>query len=152
PELDHPDRFVLDLDPDPALPWKRMVEATQLTQTLLDEIGLQSFLKTSDGKGLHILVPLQPVHDWSEVKDFSQAIARYLAKLLPQHFSPVSGLKNRIGRIFIVHLRHGQGESAVAAYSVRARDGLPVSLPIHRDDLAELQGAELWIIRNLGLR
>src|SRR5690606_25656530 len=109
PELDHPDRFVLDLDPDPALPWKRMVEATQLTQTLLDEIGLQSFLKTSGGKGLHILVPLQPVHDWSEVKGFSQAIARYLAKLLPQHFSAVSGPKNRIGRIFIDYLRNSQG-------------------------------------------
>lgn len=149
PELDHPDRFVLDLDPDPALPWKRMVEATQLTQTLLDEIGLQSFLKTSGGKGLHILVPLQPVHDWSEVKGFSQAIARYLAKLLPQHFSAVSGPKNRIGRIFIDYLRNSQGASTVAAYSVRAREGLPVSVPIHRDELAELKGANLWNIRNL---
>jgi len=152
PELDHPDRFVLDLDPDPALPWKRMVEATQLTQTLLDEIGLQSFLKTSGGKGLHILVPLQPVHDWSEVKGFSQAIARYLAKLLPQHFSAVSGPKNRIGRIFIDYLRNSQGASTVAAYSVRAREGLPVSVPIHRDELAELKGANLWNIRNLMLR
>jgi len=149
PELDHPDRFVLDLDPDPALPWKRMVEATQLTQTLLDEIGLQSFLKTSGGKGLHILVPLQPVHNWSEVKGFSQAIARYLAKLLPQHFSAVSGPKNRIGRIFIDYLRNSQGASTVAAYSVRAREGLPVSVPIHRDELAELKGANLWNIRNL---
>ncbi|WP_313089754.1 DNA ligase D [Stutzerimonas nitrititolerans] len=149
PVLDHPDRFVLDLDPDPALPWKRMVEAAQLTQTLLDEIGLQSFLKTSGGKGLHILVPLQPVHDWSEVKGFSQAIARYLAKLLPQHFSAVSGPKNRIGRIFIDYLRNSQGASTVAAYSVRAREGLPVSVPIHRDELAELKGANLWNIRNL---
>ena len=149
PVLDHPDRFVLDLDPDPALPWKRMVEATQLTQTLLDEIGLQSFLKTSGGKGLHILVPLQPVHSWSEVKTFSQAIARYLAKLLPQHFSAVSGPKNRIGRIFIDYLRNSQGASTVAAYSVRAREGLAVSVPIHRDELVELKGANLWNIRNL---
>ncbi|HAQ25362.1 MAG TPA: ATP-dependent DNA ligase, partial [Pseudomonas sp.] len=115
----------------------------------LDEIGLQSFLKTSGGKGLHILVPLQPVHNWSEVKGFSQAIARYLAKLLPQHFSAVSGPKNRIGRIFIDYLRNSQGASTVAAYSVRAREGLPVSVPIHRDELAELKGANLWNIRNL---
>ena len=123
-----------------------------MTQTLLDEIGLQSFLKTSGGKGLHILVPLQPVHDWSEVKGFSQAIACYLAKLLPQHFSAVSGPKNRIGRIFIDYLRNSQGASTVAAYSVRAREGLPVSVPIHRDELAELKGANLWNIRNLMLR
>ena len=149
PVLDHPDRFVLDLDPDPALPWKRMIEATQLTQTLLDEIGLQSYLKTSGGKGLHILVPLEPVHGWSEVKAFSQAIAQYMAKLLPQHFSAVSGPKNRVGRIFIDYLRNSQGASTVAAYSVRAREGLGVSVPIHRDELAELKGANLWTIRNL---
>lgn len=149
PVLDHPDRFVLDLDPDPALPWKRMIEATQLTQTLLDEIGLESFLKTSGGKGLHILVPLQPVHSWSEVKRFSQAIAQHMAKLLPQHFSAVSGPKNRIGRIFIDYLRNSQGASTVAAYSVRAREGLAVSVPIHREELAELKGANLWTIRNL---
>lgn len=149
PVLDHPDRFVLDLDPDPALPWKRMVEATQLTQTLLDEIGLQSFLKTSGGKGLHILVPLKPTLSWKDVKAFSQAIAQYMAKLLPQHFSAVSGPKNRVGRIFIDYLRNSQGASTVAAYSVRAREGLSVSVPIHRDELAELKGANLWTIRNL---
>lgn len=149
PDLEHPDRFVLDLDPDPALPWKRMVEATQLTQTLLDEIGLRSFLKTSGGKGLHIIVPLDAVHAWSDVKAFSQAIARYLAKLLPGHFSAVSGPKNRVGRIFIDYLRNSRGASTVAAYSVRARPGLPVSVPIRRDELADLQGANLWTVANL---
>ncbi len=149
PVLDHPDRFVLDLDPDPALPWKRMVEATQLTQTLLDEIGLQSYLKTSGGKGLHIMVPLKPIHTWAEVKRFSQAIAQYMAKLMPQHFSAVSGPKNRVGRIFIDYLRNSQGASTVAAYSVRAREGLAVSVPIHRDELADLKGANIWTIRNL---
>ncbi|MCQ4259878.1 DNA ligase D [Stutzerimonas stutzeri] len=149
PVLDHPDRFVLDLDPDPALPWKRMIEATQLTQTLLDEIGLRSFLKTSGGKGLHIMVPLDPVHSWAEVKAFSQAIAQYMAKLMPQHFSAVSGPKNRVGRIFIDYLRNSQGASTVSAFSVRAREGLGVSVPIHREELADLKGANLWTIRNL---
>ncbi|KJJ65101.1 DNA ligase D [Pseudomonas sp. Choline-3u-10] len=149
PVLDHPDRFVLDLDPDPALPWKRMVEATQLTQTLLDELGLQSYLKTSGGKGLHVMVPLEPVHSWTEVKAFSQAIAQYMAKLMPQHFSAVSGPKNRIGKIFIDYLRNSKGASTVAAYSVRAREGLAVSVPIHRDELADLKGANIWTIRNL---
>jgi bifunctional non-homologous end joining protein LigD len=149
PDLEHPDRFVLDLDPDEALPWKRMIEATQLTQTLLDEIGLQSYLKTSGGKGLHVIVPLYATHSWAEVKAFSQAIARYMAKLMPHHFSAVSGPKNRVGKIFIDYLRNSQGASTVAAYSVRAREGLAVSVPIHRDELAELKGANLWTIRNL---
>ncbi|WCR44030.1 DNA ligase D [Stutzerimonas stutzeri] len=149
PDLEHPDRFVLDLDPDPALPWKRMIEATQLTQTLLDEIGLVSFLKTSGGKGMHIIVPLDPVHEWSEAKRFSQAIAQHMAKLLPGHLSAVSGPKNRVGRIFIDYLRNSRGASTVAPYSVRAREDLPVSVPIHRDELADLKGANLWTVRNL---
>lgn len=149
PDLDHPDRFVLDLDPDPALPWKRMVEATQLTQTLLDEIGLQSFLKTSGGRGTHIIVPLEPTLGWDEVKAFSQAIAKHMAKLLPKHFTATSGPKNRVGKIFIDYLRNSRGASTVAAYSVRAREGLPVSVPIHREQLGELKGANTWTIRNL---
>ena len=149
PDLEHPDRFVLDLDPDPALPWKRMVEATQLTQTLLDEIGLQSFLKTSGGRGTHIIVPLEPTLGWDEVKAFSQAIAKHMAKLLPDHFTATSGPKNRIGKIFIDYLRNSRGASTVAAYSVRAREGLPVSVPIHREQLGALKGANAWTIRNL---
>lgn len=149
PDLDHPDRFVLDLDPDPALPWKRMVEATRLTQTLLDEIGLDSFLKTSGGRGMHIMVPLTPTQGWDEVKAFSQAIARHMAKLLPGHFTATSGPKNRVGKIFIDYLRNSRGASTVAAYSVRAREGLPVSVPIHRQQLGELKGANAWNLRTL---
>jgi len=89
------------------------------------------------------------VHDWTEVKSFSQAIAKYLAKLLPSHFSAVSGPKNRVGRIFIDYLRNSRGASTVAPYSVRAREGMPVSVPIHREELADLKGANLWTVRNL---
>ncbi len=149
PHLDAPDRLVLDLDPDPALPWKRMIEATQLVQTLLDELGLVSFLKTSGGKGMHVVVPLTRDESWDEVKGFSQAIARHMAKLLPKHFSAVSGPKNRVGKIFIDYLRNGRGATSVSAYSVRAREGLPVSVPIRRDELAALKGANQWTIRNL---
>lgn len=149
PKLERPDRFILDLDPDPALPWKRMIEATQLTLTLLDELGLRSFLKTSGGKGIHVVVPLTRRLGWDAVKDFSQAIARHMAKLMPDRFSAVSGPKNRVGKIFIDYLRNGRGATSVAAYSVRAREGLPVSVPIHREELADLKGANLWNIRNL---
>src|SRR5690606_34258063 len=130
------DRFILDLDPDPALPWKRMIEATQLVLALLGEIGLRAFLKTSGGKGLHIVVPIGRRLGWEAVKDFSQAIAQHMARLLPERFSAVSGPKNRVGKIYIDYLRNGRGATSVAAYSLRAREGLPVSTPIHLDELA----------------
>jgi bifunctional non-homologous end joining protein LigD len=143
-DLDKPDRFVLDLDPDPVLPWKRMVEATQLTLTVLDELGLKAFLKTSGGKGIHLIVPLTRKHGWDEVKDFSHAIVRHMAKLLPDRFSAVSGPKNRVGRIFIDYLRNGLGATTICAYAVRSREGLPVSVPIFREEVAELKGGNQW--------
>jgi bifunctional non-homologous end joining protein LigD len=146
--LDKPDRFVLDLDPDPALPWKRMVEATQLTLTVLDELGLKAFLKTSGGKGIHLVVPLTRKHGWDEVKDFSHAIVSHMAKMLPERFSAVSGPKNRVGRIFIDYLRNGLGATTICAYAVRTREGLPVSMPIFREEVPMLKGGNQWNIHN----
>ncbi|KAA0968823.1 DNA ligase D [Pseudomonas sp. ANT_H12B] len=142
--LDKPDRFVLDLDPDPALPWKSMVEATQLTLSVLDELGLKAFLKTSGGKGIHLVVPLTRKLGWDEVKDFSHAIVSHMAKLLPERFSAVSGPKNRVGRIFIDYLRNGLGATTICAYAVRTREGLPVSVPVFREEVAELKGGNQW--------
>ncbi|WP_460157189.1 DNA ligase D [Pseudomonas sp. S2_H10] len=146
--LDKPDRFVLDLDPDPALPWKRMVEATALTLSVLDELGLKAFLKTSGGKGIHVVVPLTRKLGWDEVKDFSHAIVSHMAKLLPERFSAVSGPKNRVGRIFIDYLRNGLGATTICAYAVRTREGLPVSMPIFREEVAELKGGNQWNLHN----
>jgi bifunctional non-homologous end joining protein LigD len=147
--LDKPDRFVLDLDPDPALPWKSMVEATQLTLSVLDELGLKAFLKTSGGKGIHLVVPLTRKLGWDEVKDFSHAIVSHMAKLLPERFSAVSGPKNRVGRIFIDYLRNGLGATTICAYAVRTREGLPVSVPIFREEVAELKGGNQWNIHTV---
>ncbi|CAG8868738.1 Multifunctional non-homologous end joining protein LigD [Pseudomonas fluorescens] len=147
--IDQPDRFVLDLDPDPALPWKAMVEATQLTLVVLDELGLESFLKTSGGKGIHIMVPLTPEASWEEVKSFSQAVVKYIAKLIPDRFSAVLGPRNRIGKIFIDYLRNSKGATTANVYAARAREGLPVSVPIFREEIADLQSAAKWNITNL---
>ncbi|MCP1501127.1 bifunctional non-homologous end joining protein LigD [Pseudomonas migulae] len=147
--LDKPDRFVLDLDPDPALPWKSMVEATQLTLSVLDELGLKAFLKTSGGKGIHLVVPLTRKLGWDEVKDFSHAIVSHMAKLLPERFSAVSGPKNRVGRIFIDYLRNGLGATTICAYAARTREGLPVSVPIFREEVAGLKGGNQWNIHTV---
>ncbi|MGH8387473.1 MAG: DNA ligase D [Pseudomonas sp.] len=148
-KLDKPDRFVLDLDPDPALPWKRMVEATQLTLSVLDELGLKAFLKTSGGKGIHLVVPLTRKLGWDEVKDFSHAIVSHMANLLPERFSAVSGPKNRVGRIFIDYLRNGLGATTICAYAARTREGLPVSVPIFREEIEALKGGNEWNIHNV---
>jgi bifunctional non-homologous end joining protein LigD len=147
-DLERPDRFILDLDPDPALPWKSMVEATHLTLTVLDELGLKSFLKTSGGKGIHVVVPLTPKDDWDAVKTFSHAIVKHIAKLLPDRFSAVSGPKNRVGRIFIDYLRNGLGATTICTFAARTREGLPVSMPIFKEELKEIKGANIWNIHN----
>lgn len=150
--FERPDRLVLDLDPDPALPWKAMVEATTLTLTLLDEIGLRAFLKTSGGKGIHVVVPLVRRAGWDQVKDFSHAIVKHLAGLFPERLVAVSGPKNRVGKIFIDYLRNGKGATTACAWSLRAREGLPVSVPIWREELAGLKGAGQWTLANIDER
>lgn len=151
-KIETPDLFVLDLDPDPALPWKAMLEAAQLTLSVLDEIGLQAFVKTSGGKGLHLVVPLARRDGWDTVKAFAKAIAQFMTAQLPERFTATSGPKNRVGKIFIDYLRNARGASTVAAYSVRARPGLPVSVPISREELKGLRSAQQWTVANLQQR
>ncbi|MBM7061908.1 DNA ligase D [Pseudomonas sp. UL073] len=147
--IEKPDRFILDLDPDPKLPWKSMLEATQLCLTVLDELGLAAYLKTSGGKGMHIIVPLARHADWDTVKAFAKALSQFMQQQLPERFTATMGPKNRIGKIFIDYLRNSRGASTVAAYSVRARPGLPVSVPIARDELPSLRSAAQWTVDNL---
>lgn len=150
--IETPDHFVLDLDPDPALPWRSMLEATHLTLSLLDELGLQAFIKTSGGKGIHIVVPLARRAGWDAVKGFAKAIAQFMSRQLPERFTATSGPKNRVGKIFIDYLRNGRGASTVTPYSLRARPGLPVSVPIARDELDDLRSAQQWTVRTLQQR
>lgn len=151
-KIETPDQFVLDLDPDPALPWKSMLEAAQLTLSVLDELGLAAFVKTSGGKGLHLVVPLARRDGWEPVKAFAKAIAQFMTAQLPERFTATSGPKNRVGKIFIDYLRNARGASTVAAYSVRARPGLPVSVPVSRKELQGLRGAQQWTVANLHQR
>lgn len=150
--IERPDRIIFDLDPDPALPWARMVDATRMTLQLLDELGLDAFIKTSGGRGMHILVPLDRRHEWEQVRCFSRAFSEYLARQAPQRIAAKMGPQNRVGRIFVDYLRNQKGASTVAAYSVRARPGLPVSVPIARDELNELGSAAQWTVANLAQR
>ncbi|HSN59000.1 MAG TPA: non-homologous end-joining DNA ligase, partial [Clostridiaceae bacterium] len=146
--IEKPDRMVFDLDPGEGLAWSKMIEAADLTRTLLEELGLRSFLKTSGGKGLHIVVPLKPRDGWETVKEFSKAVSEHLARVIPSHFTAVSGPRNRLGRVFIDYIRNNRGATTVAAFSVRARPGLGVSIPCSWTELPALTGGDQWNIRN----
>lgn len=147
--IDRPDRIIFDLDPDPALPWSSMVEATDMTLDLLDELGLKAFLKSSGGRGMHVIVPIDRRHSWEFANAFARGVTTRLAAEAPERIVAKMGPKNRVGKIFVDYLRNQRGASTVAAYSVRARPGLSVSVPIGRDELEQIGGADRWNILNL---
>lgn len=130
-----PDRVVFDLDPAPDVPWATVAEGAQLLRGLLHEVGLECWLKTSGGKGLHLMVPIRPEHDWETVKDWAHRVAAHLARHLPDRFIARMTKAARGGRIFVDYLRNAPGSTTVAAYSVRARDGATVSVPITWEEL-----------------
>ncbi|CAE6761143.1 DNA ligase D [Paraburkholderia aspalathi] len=147
--IEKPDRMVFDLDPDASLGWERMIEAAQLTRSLLEELGLTSFCKTSGGKGFHVVVPLAKHAGWDEVKTFSQAVAQHMATTLPKYFSAKMGAQNRKQKIFVDYLRNNRGSSTVAAFSARARPGLGVSVPLSWDEVATTTSGDQWTIENV---
>ncbi|MFY2640994.1 DNA ligase D [Achromobacter insuavis] len=144
-----PDRMVFDLDPGEGVTWDAVRRSAQLLRVLLTEIGLACWLKTSGGKGLHVVVPLRRQHDWDTVKAFSQAIVQHLARTLPQVFVAKSGPKNRVGRIFADYLRNGFGATTVAAWSARARPGMGVSVPLAWEELDAVRASDQWTIANI---
>ncbi len=147
-----PDRMVFDLDPGEGVPWQQMQEGAELVHVFLHQLGLASFLKTSGGKGLHVVVPLRRGHDWATVKGFSQAVVTHLAQTVQQRFVAKSGPRNRVGKIFIDYLRNGQGATTVCAWSARARPGLGISVPAAWDELHDLKASDQWNIRNVHTR
>ena len=150
--IEMPDRMVFDLDPGEGVGWKVMLEAAELTHTLLEELGLKSFLKTSGIKGLHIVVPLLPRDDWESVKDFSKAVSNHLANIIPSRFTAVSGPHNRVGKIFIDYIRNSRSATTVAPFSARAHPGMGVSMPCSWQELSALTGGSHWNISNVARR
>ena len=146
-KIDQPDRVIFDLDPGEGITWPQLQEAAVLMRTLLEELGLRSWLKTSGGKGLHVVVPLTPRLDDDAVKAFSKAAVEHMARTIPQRFVAKSGGARRVGRIFIDYLRNGHGQTTAAAFSARARPGMGVSMPVAWEQLGELKGGAHWTVR-----
>lgn len=138
---DRADRLVFDLDPGPGVAWSEVRRAARDLRARLDEIGLAAFLRTSGGKGLHLVVPLQPGCDWDLAKRFTHAVASSLAQSEPARFVAAASKARRNGRIFIDYLRNTRGATSVASYSLRARAGAPVAMPLDWSELGRLASA-----------
>jgi bifunctional non-homologous end joining protein LigD len=150
--LGRPDRFLVDLDPDDDLEWSDVVGAAFDVHDLLAELGLRSFVKTTGGKGLHVVVPLVRRSGWEDVKAFSHAVVSLLAAAAPDRYTTVMSKKKRRGRIFLDYLRNSEGATAVEAYSTRARPGAPVAVPIAWEELHDGVRADTFTVETLPQR
>jgi len=144
--IGRPDRVIFDVDPGEGVAWAQVRQAAMLTRTLLQELGLDSWLKTSGGKGLHLVVPIVPEAGFDEAKAFSRRAVEHLARTIPQLFVARSGPRNRVGRVFVDYLRNGPVQTTAAAFSARARPGLGVSMPVRWEELDSLTRADHWNI------
>jgi bifunctional non-homologous end joining protein LigD len=150
--IDRPDRLVFDLDPGAGIAFASMREATELMIGFLEELNLPSFIKTSGGKGMHVVVPIQRRYTWDWAHAFAQAVVARAVRAHPQRFVMKTGPRNRVGKIFIDFLRNTRGATTVAAYSARARAGLGVSMPIAREELRRLASGDYWTIKSAPVR
>ncbi|MFC5421616.1 DNA ligase D [Bosea eneae] len=128
--VETPDQVIFDLDPDQGVPIERVREAALTVRERLDELGFESFLKTSGGKGFHVVLPLRPKADWDEVKGFARDFAKAMEQAEPKLYTATLSKKARKGRIFIDYLRNGRGSTAIAPFSTRARPGAAVAMPV----------------------
>lgn len=145
--LTHPDRFILDLDPDPSVEWAAVVEAARALKSVLEELGLTSFVKTTGGKGLHVVVPIRRTQTVETTREFTARVAGLFEQVAPKRYTTNVSKAKRTGRILIDYLRNAPGATAVEVYSARARAGAPVAMPVTWDELDDIRG-DAFTVRN----
>jgi bifunctional non-homologous end joining protein LigD len=150
--LDFPDRIVIDLDPDPAVPWRRVVETAVALRERLEQLDLAAFVRTTGGKGLHVVVPIGRRSPWDEVKQFSKDLVTDIARREPSLYVLTATKAKRSGKIYLDYLRNGRGASAIASYSTRARAGAPVATPVGWDELDARLDPSRFTVRTIPAR
>jgi bifunctional non-homologous end joining protein LigD len=154
--IETPDTLVFDLDPDPVLEWSRVREAARTLRTELESRELESFVRTSGGKGLHVVVPFTPRARWPRVGAFAREVVETLVAREPHKYTATMSKAKRGGKVFVDHFRNGRGATSVTSYSLRARAGAPVALPIGWDELGRTRGGADWtaarVLRRLQTR
>ena len=128
--LEQPDTMVFDLDPDKGLALEQVRQGVRDLKGILDDLGLKTFLKTSGGKGYHVVVPFEPAASWDAFHDFARRIAQVMAEQWPDRYTSNVRLAKRTGKVFIDWMRNGRGATSIAPYSLRARSGARVSMPL----------------------
>lgn len=151
-DLERPDRLIFDLDPGEGLEWTHVIEAAKAVRERLRAVGLESFVKTTGGKGLHVVAPVKPKAPWAEALAFTREMAEAMATDEPDRYTTTSVKHEREGRIFIDYLRNNSEASAVAPYSTRSRPGAPVATPVAWDELTPSLKPNGFTVRNLRQR
>ena len=151
-DTDNADRIVFDLDPGPNVPWDRVVTTARLVRKLLLQMGLESLVRTTGGKGLHVVVPLKPSCAWDTVWTFAEAFANTLANAHPLELVATATKAKRGGKIYVDYLRNGRGATSVASYSLRARPHAPVATPLRWEELGKIKSGAAFTIKNLPAR
>ncbi len=150
--LEKPDRLVFDLDPDPELKWARVVESARQIRDFLQELGLESFLKTTGGKGLHIVVPIDRRHRWDEAKAFCRLVADTIVSTSPGLYTANVAKAARRNKIFIDYLRNDRGATTIVPYSTRARPGATVTTPLTWRELSSEITSDHFNLKNVQKR
>ncbi|HET6639448.1 MAG TPA: DNA ligase D [Gemmatimonadota bacterium] len=150
--LEKPDRIIFDIDPGPDVVWPRVALAAVALRDLLADAGLESWLKSTGGKGLHVVAPIERRSGWEEVKAFSRAVAERLAEERPDEYTSKLPKKYREGRLYIDYLRNDRNATAIAPYSTRARPGAPVAVPLAWNELIEHTETPVWTVRTVAER
>lgn len=151
-DVEHPDRIVFDLDPAPETPWSQVVEGARRLRERLSAFDLESFLKATGGKGLHVVVPIRRGPGWDEIKRFSAAVATSVMREVPERYTLQLAKARRQGRLFLDVLRNGRGATWIAPYSTRARLGAPVSAPLAWSELSTRLRSDAFTVGNMGER
>ena len=151
-DFEHADVLVFDIDPDPALDFSAVIACARELRAVFDAAKLESFVKTTGGKGLHVCVPIEPELEWDQVKDFSGRIAEAFAHRAPERYVATQSKAKRKGKIYIDYLRNARGATFIAPYSTRARDGAPVAVPLEWDELTPQLVPASFTVRTLKKR
>jgi bifunctional non-homologous end joining protein LigD len=149
--LDRPDIVVFDLDPDPSVAWRMVADTAKLLRGLLEELGLVAFVRSTGGKGLHVVVPLQRRSTWEQVKEFAHGIATKLVEAAPDRFTAKMTKSKRRGKIFIDTFRNDPESTAIASWSVRARERAPIAAPLAWGEL-DADDQPLFTVRDVEAR
>lgn len=147
-DWERPDQLVMDLDPGEGVTWERVIDAARDVREHLAASGLTPFVKTSGGKGLHVVAPLKPEADWEMVKAFSRTLAQTMAADRPDRYIATITKAKRHGKILLDYLRNQRGATSVAPYSTRARVGAPVSMPLSWEELGQITGSAQFTVNN----